>query len=63
MTSLAFHQNDKLLIGELAQSLLGIFSQREDSEPLFFFRLCWPEAAAYGKVMTKRSASSSDLSC
>ena len=47
MTSLAFHENNKLLIEELAWSLLGsnvlliirlscgISSQREDPEPLF----------------------------
>ena len=61
MTSLPFHQNNKLLIGELAQSLLAAFPLSGKILNHFFFRLCWLEAAAYGKVMTKRP--SSDLSC
>ena len=46
MTSLAFHQKQHAFDwGARAVAACGISSQREDSEPLFFFRLCWPEAA------------------
>ena len=62
MTSLAFHQNNKFLIGELAQSLLVAFPLSGKILSHFSFFVCAGQGrAAYGKVKTE--CPSSDLSC